>query len=121
LASHLFFTGHQKIRSYTMTLAPGLPITLISPAWTQRLIVASDPLSAKLVGHAAGESVEVTIDYVTHYGCISSYRVLTIAGVDVAGDPQATWTWKSPNPGPNQTGPSTNYDPYFWCKINFYR
>jgi hypothetical protein len=118
---HLHFTTHHHLLTYTMSIDAQDPITLRSSEWSQRLVVSSDPLAKKLAGHPRGENVPVTVDLVTNYGCIQSYRVNTIDDVDVRDDPTSTWTWKGGSSVPDASGPGSEDRYWPWCKIQFYR
>lgn len=99
---HWVMTGNHSMQVYPMSLAPhsDSPITLRSDAFPQTLLVNSEKLKAELAHHDPHDTLPVSVLVTRDYGCIQSFVVDQIAGIDVRIDPTANWAWKGdPNAG----------------------
>lgn len=125
LAGHLAMTGHQVIRNYSMRRVPSpfenAPVALNTKELVETLYVTSDKLLQKMGPYSdssSQEPVPVVIRLTTEYGCIQKITVDQIAGVDIASDPAASWTWRSDRyaiPAPNIKNMGWGDEGYFWC------
>jgi hypothetical protein len=95
---HIVFQGKTDARVYSMNLVSSNPIVLQSPEFSDGLFVSSDTLQTELAAHGSRGDFPVTIKVVKSYGCIQSFNVTSVAGVDVISDPKASWVWR-PVPG----------------------
>jgi len=115
---HFIMSGCHSTRVYSMALASSSPITLRSDQWPQMLLVTSDKLSADLAHRNPGDPVSVSILVTTDYGCIHSFIVDQVAGIDVRLDPAANWVWKT-DPHANASalsgGPGLEDHALPWC------
>lgn len=113
---------HRKV-TYTMTISPAPSITLRSENWPRTLVVSSEKLKADIAGKPAGTIIPVVVDVLTTYGCISSFVVSTVDGVDIQEDRAASWTWRNDANAPAGQigGPGLEDQQFPWCRIHFYR
>ncbi|MGZ3652030.1 MAG: hypothetical protein ACXVCI_06495 [Bdellovibrionota bacterium] len=113
---------HRKV-SYTMNVTQGPSITLRSENWPRTLVISSEKLKADIAGKAPGTTISVAVDVITNYGCISSFVVSTVDGVDIQADRAASWTWRNDSGAPADAigGPGLEDQQYPWCRIHFYR
>jgi hypothetical protein len=123
-ASHLWFTGQHETRTYLMKLKNDPRIILQSPELSQSLFIASDRVSTVTSKLDANDSVPVTVDVVKYYGCIFSFKVVTVAGVDVMNDPESSWVWKQlesrPAPSGGFSGLNEENARRLWCTIKWF-
>jgi hypothetical protein len=113
---HLFFTQKPHLQNFEMTRVSDSPLTLQSPDFSDRLIIVSEKLQAALASKGEPQKVSVSIQVVKGYGCIESFKVDSIEGVDLASDTASQWVWKSV---PGALAPRLN--PYrYWCWIRWY-
>lgn len=147
-AGHCLWTGHTETRIYPMSRGgmSGSTITLRSPRFSRTLVVTSELLrktlpegleetraSSSSSGNSSGNGIPVAIQVVQDYGCIRTFKVSTVAGVDVMNDPGSLWVWRSdeatsassPGPGAPLNGPlldgideENQRKP--WCMIHWY-
>jgi hypothetical protein len=124
LASHLLFTGQHETRTYLMKLKSDPRIILQAPELSQSLFVAGDRVSTVMSKLDSNQSVPVTIDVVKYYGCIFSFKVMTVAGVDVMNDPESSWVWKQidshPEPAGGFSGLNEENARRPWCTIKWF-
>ena len=122
---HVAFEGRSKVRNYEMNLVSTDPILLQSPDFSDGLFVSSDRLQAALAGKpSAQRDIPVTVQVIQSYGCIQSFKVASVAGVDVISDPQASWVWK-PVPGTPvrdipHAGMKEENQRLIWCRIQWF-
>jgi hypothetical protein len=129
---HLFWTGRAELRTYSMSIVSQSPFELRAPEFSDTLFVMSDKLLAKLGDQTALGSppVPVTIEVIKDYGCIRSFKVARVAGVDVMKDPGANWVWR---PADRQTteeraasahvlkaGIEEENQRLLWCRIKWF-
>jgi hypothetical protein len=124
IVSHLLFTGQVEIRHYDMRLTSEAQLVLQAPELSQTLYVASENAVKALGKFEKNVSVPVTVQVVKDYGCILSFKVITVAGVDVMGDAQSSWVWKqvdsrSPPPG-GFSGLNEENSRRPWCTIKWF-
>jgi hypothetical protein len=121
---HLALTGRAQIRVYQMKLVSDAPITLQSPEFSDCLFVTSDRLRNALAQRASQENIPVAIQVIRNYGCIESFKVTSVAGVDVMSDPQAMWVWKPvaefPARGAAHSGMKEENQRLPWCRIRWF-
>lgn len=122
---HVALTGRSQLRTYTMTVLTASPLALGSSEFTDQLLVTSSRLQQELSRPGAPASVPVTIQVVENYGCIESFKVSSIAGIDVLSDPQASWVWKPPQGGPTaptsgSAGLTEENKRLPWCQIHWF-
>lgn len=91
---HIAFQGKTQVRVYSMNLVSTEPILLRSPDFSDGLFVTSEKLHAELAKPGSPRVIPVRILVVQSYGCVQSFKVASVAGVDVITDPQASWVWK---------------------------
>jgi hypothetical protein len=124
LVSHLLFTGQHETRTYLMKLKNDPRIILQSPELSQALFVASDRVSMVMSKLDSNESVPVTVEVIKYYGCIFSFKVVTVAGVDVMNDPDSSWVWKQlesrPAPPSGFAGLAEENARRLWCTIKWF-
>jgi len=123
---HLIFTGHERGKAYRMDVVSDAPVTLHAPQWSQRLLVSSPKVDKALAALPSRKDVPVTVTFVLNYGCVKHWYVETVAGVDVRGDSDASWTWRTDGRAPADPGlalgPGDEEDRGLpWCKLKFYR
>jgi hypothetical protein len=95
LMGHLVFVGRRETRTYSMSLIVGdSRIVLRSPELSQTLYVASEGVLKALAKMDTRGGVLVTVQLTKDYGCVWSFKVSTVAGVDVMNDPESSWVWK---------------------------
>ena len=81
----------------------------------------------KQLGPDLRKDIPVTVEVIKDYGCIVSFKVATVAGVDVMNDPQSSWVWRQPKdqPGPEEPhggfeGMAEENGQRFWCEIQWF-
>ena len=122
LLARLSMVNHHRLITYAMESSSVSPITLHSEEWPQILIVTSDKLQKDLASKTPKSNIPVLVEAITDYGCIKSFRVTSIDGVDVEQDPKASWTWKTldANNATKGLGPGSEDQGYPWCRFTFY-
>ena len=124
LVGHLTFTGWQEARLYSMNVVSVSPLALESPEFSDRLYVTSELLQKKLIDQPTLKTVPVTMQMIRNYGCISSFKISTIADVDVMSDSKSYWVWKHvsgmPESDSHFAGMKEENDRVFWCRIQWY-
>jgi hypothetical protein len=119
---HLVLTGRKEVRVYPMNLTNDNPISLRSPSFSQSLLITSDK-----VRNAIGDrksDIPVTIQIVKDFGCIQSFKVATVAGVDVMFDTSADWVWRDEKivsvPSGGFSGMDEENLKLLWCRIRWF-
>ncbi len=120
LVARVALVHRHRQATYVMAAGGSQPFTLHSEDWPRTLLVTSEALAKDLSAKPAGRALSVVVDVVSDYGCISSFQVRTIDGVNVENDPSATWTWRDPSVGAT-SGPGLEDQELPWCRIQLYR
>jgi hypothetical protein len=125
ILGHLIFQNHGEVRTYPMSRVPSSlsqAVAFRSDDFPETLFVTSPKLQRELDRRSNDSSVPVSVTIQKDYGCIRSFRVSTVAGVDVLTDTDATWTWKIDKNNPGK--PFTGVDPHdedqalIWCRFH---
>jgi hypothetical protein len=92
---HLLFTGQTDTRNYEMMLTANAPITLESPDFADPLLITSTPLQSLIDENKIDlKKIPIVVLVVKNYGCLQSFKIKSIAGIDVTADAEANWVWK---------------------------
>jgi hypothetical protein len=124
LIAHLLFAGHREMRVYSMSLISDSGIILQSPELSQTLYISSDQV-LKVLGKLDMKAViPVSIQVTKDYGCIFSFKVATVAGIDVMNDSGSNWVWRQDG---SRTAPVGGFSGLneenarrFWCTIAWF-
>jgi hypothetical protein len=120
---HLALSGHVVRWPYFTHLKSLAPVTLASVDWPQSLLVTSAQVSSALVKLPLESAVPIVIYEITDYGCIRSFQVDTVGGIDVRLDSDASWVWKLKPQDKNSeiaVGPGSEDRKFPWCWFRFY-
>jgi hypothetical protein len=120
LLNHLLWSGYHRDFTYEMVKGSDSPISFRSGEWPQVLFVSGPKLEAALGPRPLQDKVRVTVSAVMDYGCIRSFKLVSIG--DFILDPDASWAWKTDKNAttPEQNGPGSEDQKRPWCKIKFY-
>jgi len=125
LLTHVIFLGWKETRDYPMSLLKYPPVTLQSPRIAQSLVIESAGVERLLPEKNLTQNIDVKVEVIKDYGCIRSFRVKSVAGIDVMTDRDATWTLRDDIPP--ATDKSTHYDGLNeenaripWCNFRWY-
>jgi hypothetical protein len=94
LSGHLLFASHQEMRLYSMSLISDSRIILQSPELSQTLYIVGDNVLKAVGPLELKKNIPITIQVMKDYGCIFSFKVATVAGIDVMNDPGSSWVWR---------------------------
>jgi hypothetical protein len=126
---HFSVEGVQSNRTYLMDLDSYPPPALHSPKFAQLLIVESDRLQSLLPEKNLTKEIPVSFAIIKDYGCIRSFKVKTVAGIDVMDDVRASWTLKAEKgylftstapPDPRFDGMAEENMRLPWCHFKWY-
>ena len=123
--AHLAFKGKVETRNYTMNRVSNSPILLESTDFQDSLLVQSDALQKEIAAHSNSQkTAPVVMEAVKNYGCIETFQVVSIDGIDVATDPQAHWVWK-PSTRPISvdavySGKQAENERLAWCRVQWF-
>jgi hypothetical protein len=124
--AHFLLSERHTILSFPMdvlNVEADQPVRLASKDWPQELVVQSPGLQTALVQGASKTAMPVTVEVTKTYGCVRSFRVSTVGGVDVKNDIKSSWTWRTnvDSHAPEAAFPEYVDRKWFWCQIQFYR
>jgi hypothetical protein len=120
--AHFALMGADHIFTFPMSVASDSPIVLRSTEWPQKLYVSSEKLTQALLHQPDRTDLPVTVEEVTDYGCIRTFAINTVDGVDVKTDADAAWTLRTEDLRMlNDAGPGNEDHKLPWCAITFYR
>lgn len=121
---HFAFAEKPEIRVYFMSMVNDSPMEFQSTDFSDSLFVSSEPIKAKLSRNSSVQNIPVAIQVVKNYACIESFKVSSIAGVDVMHDKNAYWVWK-PVGGTkaisaNYFGKEAENQRLLWCRLRWF-
>jgi hypothetical protein len=122
---HWSFSQTTELRTYPMDLPRDAQedsrIALHSQLLSRTLFITSDSVKKKLDQENVRVGIPVKIQVTKNYGCIDSFRVKEVDGVDVMFDQDAFWTWRQEGVAPSDTSKLQGLDEEnhqrSWCLI----
>jgi hypothetical protein len=109
------------VKIYPLALAEDSPMAFRANQWPSTLLVYSDKVRAKLAEMPDKNSIPLETVITTDYGCTKAIRLVSVAGVNVESDASANWFWRDDKSVTEKTGPGSEDQWFFWCRIKFYR